>query len=140
MFRHIHNLFELDFNRQLKKIGLTVSQIEILRFLEKTEKKEVHQKDIEQFLNLKNPTVTGLLQRMEEKGFIEITVSKTDKRARCVISTQKAMDNKKAMKRHHQEMERILVQGMTKEEIHELRRLLQMVWRNLQTCNKDELE
>ena len=33
-------------------------------------KEEVNQRDVERGLSLKNPTVTGLLKRLEEKGYI----------------------------------------------------------------------
>ena len=43
------------------------------------------QKDIEKALNLKNPTVTGILKRLEENGFVLIVPSNKDKRCKNVF-------------------------------------------------------
>lgn len=130
LFRHIHNTFEMSFNKQLKSIGITASQAEILRFLGRTTKKEIKQRDIEKSLNLKNPTVTGILKRLEENGFVEIKMNEKDKRANNIYLTQKAIQNQKKMEEERYEMDSNLIKGMTMQEVEELRRLLQLVLEN----------
>lgn len=68
LFKQINTVYEKDINNQLKGIGITSSQCEVLDYLFHCDKEEVNQRDIEKALNLKNPTVTGLLQRLDEKG------------------------------------------------------------------------
>lgn len=131
----IHNAFEMDFNRHLKEIDLTVSQLEVIRYLSHTRKKEVSQKDIEQELKLKNPTITGILKRLEEKGFIQIEVNKKDKRRHNIVITQKAIEHEKNARKRHEKMEVILKQGMTEEEVAELERMLNLVIKNLEQRN-----
>ena len=57
--KQINNGYEKEFNRQLKNIGITASQCEVLDYLLSGSKEEVTQRDIEKALNLRNPTVTG---------------------------------------------------------------------------------
>lgn len=71
LFKQINNVYEKDINNQLKGIGITSSQCEVLNYLFRCDKEEVNQKDIEKALSLKNPTVTGILQRLDEKGYIQ---------------------------------------------------------------------
>ena len=52
-------------------------------------KEFVNQKDIEKALSLKNPTVTGILKRLDEKGFILAVPSNQDKRCKNIYPTEK---------------------------------------------------
>ena len=65
LVKQINNVFEKDLNRQLKTIGITSSQCAVLDYLFHTNEEEVNQRDVERSLNLKNPTVTGLLKRLD---------------------------------------------------------------------------
>ena len=57
----------------------------------------MNQRDIEKALNLKNPTVTGLLQRLDEKGYVLIVPNAKDKRKKNVYLTEKAYDIQRRM-------------------------------------------
>ena len=70
MIKQINNVYEKDLNERLKTIGITSSQCAVLDYLFHTSREEVSQRDVERHLNLKNPTVTGLLKRLDEKGYI----------------------------------------------------------------------
>ena len=80
MFKQINNVYEKDFNNRLKTLGITASQCAVLDYLFHTREEEVNQKDIEKALSLQNPTVTGLLKRLDEKGYILSVPSNKDKR------------------------------------------------------------
>ena len=70
MIKQINNVFEKELNEKVKKLGLTSSQCAVLDYLFHTSKDEISQRDVERHLSLKNPTVTGLLKRLDEKGYI----------------------------------------------------------------------
>ena len=61
MFKQISTIYEKEFNNRLRKLGITASQCAVLDYLFNASIEEVTQKDIEKGLNLKNPTVTGIL-------------------------------------------------------------------------------
>ena len=67
IIKQVNNVYEKDLNERLKKIGITSSQCAVLDYLFHTSKDEVSQRDVEKNLNLKNPTVTGILKRLDEK-------------------------------------------------------------------------
>ena len=50
------------------------------------------QRDIEEHFHISNPTVTGILNRLEQKGFIERKLNQKDKRVRAIVLTQKEQD------------------------------------------------
>ena len=95
--KQINNIYEKELNERLKKLGITSSQCAVLDYLFHTNKEEVNQRDVEKNLSLKNPTVTGILKRMEEKGFILIVPNASDKRKKNIYLTEKAYDIQRKM-------------------------------------------
>lgn len=62
----------------LKKLNLTYTQYLVMMVL--WEKKVVNEKELSNSLYLKSNTLTPLLKRLKEKGYIEINKDNTDKR------------------------------------------------------------
>lgn len=131
LFKQINNVYEKDINNQLKGLGITSSQCEVLDYLFHSDKEEVNQKDIEKALNLKNPTVTGILQRLDEKGFILIVPNGKDKRKKNVHLTEKAYDIQRKMESDRRRIDKNLTLGMSKREIQTLQKMLNRVLYNV---------
>lgn len=131
LVKQINNIYEKDFNHQLKKLGLTSSQAEVLDYLFLCEEEEVNQRDIEKALSLKNPTVTGILRRMEEKGFVMILPNEKDKRCKNVYLTEQAFDIEKKMEAARRRVDKRLTIGMTKREVEALQKMLNRVLYNV---------
>lgn len=131
MFKQINNIYEKDINNQLKGLGITSSQCEVLDFLFKSDKEEVNQCDIEKALSLKNPTVTGILKRLDEKGYILIVPNGKDKRKKNVHLTEKAYDIQRKMEANRRRVDKNLTLGMSKREIQALQKMLSRVLYNV---------
>ena len=134
--KQINNGYEKEFNRQLKNIGITASQCEVLDYLLSGSKEEVTQRDIEKALNLRNPTVTGLLKRLDEKGFILSVPSARDKRCKNIYPTEKAYDIQRRMEMDRKKLDKMLTLGLTKKETAALERLLDKVLYNMGLLQK----
>ena len=67
LIKQIHIAFETRCHKNLQRYNLTPSQMDVLLYLKKHEEDTLTQRDLETGLTLKNPTVTGLLNRLEEK-------------------------------------------------------------------------
>ena len=117
IIKQVNNVYEKDLNERLKKIGITSSQCAVLDYLFHTSKDEVSQRDVEKNLNLKNPTVTGILKRLDEKGYIF-----------CVPN---ANDRRKKMEADRRKLDRELTRGMTKRETEALRKNLDKILNNI---------
>lgn len=131
LFKQINNVYEKEFNNRLKRLGITSSQCEVLDFLFQSSQDEVAQRDIERALNLKNPTVTGLLKRLDEKGFILIVPSGKDRRCKNIYLTEKAYDIQRRMEMERKKLDKMLTLGMTKKEIEALYKMLGRVIYNI---------
>ncbi len=88
-FSLIKKKMDKHMNEGLKKYDLTKSQQDVLGYLHFTDKDPVIQRDIEEHFHISNPTVTGILNRLEQKGFIERKHNPKDKRVRAIVLTQK---------------------------------------------------
>ena len=131
LVKQINNVFEKDLNGRLKAIGVTSSQCAVLDYLFHTNKEEVSQRDVEQNLNLKNPTVTGLLKRLDEKGYILCVPHAEDKRRKNIYLTEKAYDIQRRMDTDRKKLDKRLTRGMTKKEVAAVTRALEKMLYNI---------
>ncbi|MCU6747264.1 MULTISPECIES: MarR family winged helix-turn-helix transcriptional regulator [Lachnospiraceae] len=131
MVKQINNVFEKDLNEKLRTIGITSSQCAVLDYLFHTSKDEVNQRDVERHLSLKNPTVTGILKRLDEKGFILCVPNAVDKRRKNIYLTEKAYDIQRRMETDRKKMDRNLTRGMKKKEIEALVKGLEKMLYNI---------
>ena len=131
MIKQINNVYEKDLNERLKTIGITASQCAVLDYLFHTSREEVSQRDVERHLNLKHPTVTGLLKRLDEKGYILCVHNANDKRKKNIYLTEKAYDIQRRMENDRRKLDKELTRGMTKREIAALRKNLEKLLYNI---------
>lgn len=131
LIKQINNVYEKDFNKMLKSIGITSSQCEVLDYLFHASEEEVTQRDIEKHLSLKNPTVTGLLKRLEEKGFVFIVPSNKDRRCKNIYLTEKAYDIQRKMEASRKKSDKMLTLGMNAKEVQALEKALEKVLYNI---------
>ena len=82
-----------------------------------SEKRDIFQRDIEAEFSIRRSTATGMLQLMEKNGLIQRDVVKHDARLKKLVLTPKAIAIHEAVIRELNEMEKQLVNGLTREEI-----------------------
>ena len=131
LVKQINNVFEKELNERLKDIGITSSQCAVLDYLFHTSKEEVSQRDVEKNLNLKNPTVTGILRRLDEKGYILCVPNAHDNRKKNIYLTEKAYDIQRRMEADRRKLDRELTRGLTKREVEALRKNLEKLLYNI---------
>ena len=98
--------------------GLTGSQARLLCFLSiVTLKEEVFQKDIEEEFGIRPSSATGLLQALEEEGYIRRVPVARDARLKKIVLTEKAEKIQLSVNKTHKQMQRQLQGPMTDEEV-----------------------
>ena len=129
----VSNYMDKDMNNCLSDYNITRSQMGILIYIQVAECKniEANQVDIEKEFNLKNPTVTGLINRLEEKGYIKRVRSEKDKRYNKLELTESGREILNKGKRKAQENEEKLLKILTDDEIKELKRILTKIVNNI---------
>lgn len=119
-------------NRDLGKLNMTLSQMNILIYLMEVNEEHMSPlKDIEKKFEVSQATMAGIVSRLEEKGFVESVTNHKDKRIKLVrISTQ----GLNFMEKHRAAMDlkdKNIVSGLSKTEQKELLRMLEIVYETI---------
>ena len=135
----VHSGIRARKNRDFEEIGLTSRQADVLLYIYGHESTEnIQQVDIERVFQLSNPTVTGIIQRLESKGFLTREVSQADKRCKFLHCTEQAKTIHEHAVRKRSESNAILTQGFSEEEKKQLSDLLMKSIDNLRRHNETE--
>ena len=114
-FKVIQIRMEHFMNQQLQALDLTASQGQIIGYL--THAKEPPcARDLEEFFRLSHPTVSGLLSRMESKGFVEIRPDERDKRIKRIYLLEKGLACSRQIAQSIEENENRMIRGFSEEE------------------------
>ena len=92
--------------------------------------------DVTAQLKVKPSTANGVLDRMEEKGLVQRSVSAQDARRRLITLTEKGRARQEQFKAAFLETEAVLTRGLTEEEAETLHALLLRVICNLEEDRK----
>lgn len=131
LIKNINDKLKAKADADMKRFNLTFTQSRVLAFLHE-KGGQATQKEIEVFLDVSHPTVVGIISRMEQNEYVESWLDDRDKRNKIVQLTLKAMELGTEMERHMRENEQILLASMSAEEQEALKRLLMMVYNNLE--------
>lgn len=113
--RALHWCAQQRISEALGQMELTCAQGHIMGFLAHRETPPCS-KDIEEAFQLSHPTVSGLLWRMEKKGFIEFRPDQTDRRCKRIHILDKGRDCHSRIEKAIFENERQMVLDFTEEE------------------------
>ena len=137
LFKCISKRIVSIINKDLEVYGITLMQNEILHYIYFQEKKQtINQKDIEKFFKSTNPTITGILNRLQSKGLVNREPSKEDARYKIIKLTDagRAIVEEAHQVRANQ-MEHRLTKNLTPDEVNELNSLLRKVLDGLEEKN-----
>lgn len=131
LLKVIQDNAERHANQMFKPVDLTSSQVRVIKFLRGRKGEKTTQKEIEKYLQVSHPTIVGIVQRLESKGFVTTEFDGADKRNKYVYLTQKEEELFQRMRNSHDAYENLLTKGMTEEEVMQLRDLLEKVYNNV---------
>ena len=132
--------FERAFNDSLAQTGLTYAQGKLLSYLGHHTDGPVYAKDLEQHFHLTHPTVSGLLQRLEAKGFLAVRQENHDRRCKRLELTPQALENQARLRAMGDALNQLLVKGFTAREQEQFWQLLSRAVENVETnpCKKQQ--
>lgn len=115
LLRILHWCTDQSMTAALEKMDLTAAQGHIMGFLAHQEKPPCP-RDVEAEFQLSHPTVSGILSRLEQKGFIELRTDPDDRRCKRIYILSKGEECHELMHRTIQENEQRIVEGFSPEE------------------------
>lgn len=133
--RLIHNQIHkrMEAKRQENEDGLTLTGMQrwTMGFLIDHEGEDIYQRDIEAAFSVSRATASNMLQVMERKGLIKRVSVEHDARLKKLLLTEDARSMLERVERDVNEMEQMLIKGMTKEEVAVLMGYLDRIIGNL---------
>lgn len=141
--KKLHFLMDQLMNRKLQELELTSAQGHAIGFLRRS-KEPPCARDMENAYGLSHATVSGILSRLECKGFIEQQPDPHDRRVKRICLLEKGTACSESIRRHISESEGIMAQGFSPEELEQFRGYLDRAISNLEQsirenhCNREE--
>lgn len=126
----LNNALTQNMTKGITSLDLTCSQSFILRYLVMHQDAAVYSRDLEKNFDFSHPTVSGLLQRLEAKGFVVCAPDPADRRLKRITVTEKALKLNQEIRAQIEASEQALVAGFTEEEVQTLNALLDRVIQN----------
>lgn len=129
----IFRTFIHDHDCELEEKGniLTPTQMQIMEYILFKSKGDVYQRDLENVLNLRRATVSGVLQTMEKNGLVERIAVNSDARIKKIILNPKAQRLFQERKKKMERIENIIIQGIPKEELEVFSNVLDKMKNNI---------
>lgn len=91
----------------------------------------VYQKDLENILNLRRATVSGVLKTMEKHNLIERVICEEDVRRKKIVLKSDAINMFEEKKKEFLKLEEVVKKGLSKEEIDEFNHIIDSMRNNL---------
>lgn len=128
LLKQINDTLQKNANNSLKSQDLTMVQIGVLLFLDKSGQAECSLKEVEQHLHVAQSTAAGIVSRLEQKGFVEGFGSAEDKRIKMIRITEQGCACCRAAEQEMDHTEQLLLSGLTETERGIFQSLLQKVY------------
>ena len=128
--RILHWCTDQSMTSALETMDLTAAQGHIMAYLAHRETPPCP-RDIESEFQLSHPTVSGILSRLEQKGFVELHTDAEDRRCKRIYVSEKGIQCHTLMHETIRNNEKRIVDGFSPEEQELFGQLLQRAITNM---------
>lgn len=122
-FSLLHRAFQRRMDDLLREMGLTGVQFGVLGELGRLEAQgceRINQRALENASHVTHPTMTDIIKRLEQKGFIVCRPDPEDRRNKSISSTEKACRLHREIDRLDREVFDWLCAGLSESEVEQL--------------------
>lgn len=113
----------------------TPTQMQIIEYILNHTSEDIYQRDLEDILNLRRATVSGVLHTMEKNNLIRRVTDNEDTRSKKILLNNKAkeifLQNQKKMDK----TEQTITHNIPKEDLEVFSRVIQMMKNNMKNQN-----
>lgn len=132
-FKRIHLDIEKELHTKLSAYNLTKSQLDILNYLDQHPDQMTCQKDLQNYLHVSNATINGLVNRLEQNGYIYRITNSEDKRMVSIHPTEKANQIKDLFLTTIYNLEQKMMAHIAPDKQEELVNLLEQMIQNIES-------
>lgn len=123
---------DVEIEEDLNTSAPTPTQMQVVGYILENIDREIYQKDLENVLNLRRATVSGVLQSMEKKGFIERIVDEKDTRTKKIILQKKAKEMFEKNQKQLDELEKVAIKDISKEDLNVFSKVIAKMMNNIE--------
>ena len=123
-------------NSDINISPLTSTQIQILKYMIEHQNEDVYQKDLENVLNLRRATVSGVLQTMEKNNLIKREIYENDVRVKKIILNEKTKSIFLKNKQKIDEIEKNITKNISKKDLDKFTQIIDKLITNLNEYEK----
>ena len=131
----IDDCFKRKGNSDLVEMDLTIAQHHTMVYLVHQKDHMAELKELEREFRVSQPTVAGIAQRLEAKGYVEALQHPSDKRVKMIRLTP---EGEALCRRSWEKMQArtaCMTAGLSEEELAELDRMLDVIHRNIEAMD-----
>lgn len=118
---------------------ITLKQWFLLNIMHQMENQSPNYNDIAEAVGTSRQNISKMISMLENKGMVKLRPSKIDRRAICVILTQKCHDYFLSKENAGNQLLDKLFSVISSEDIEQTALILGNMLRNVEICLKDEL-
>lgn len=141
--KYAHHKIEGIITARLAHNDITAAQTHVLMTIMcEQEKKQgaVYPSDIQRKLHISGATVSGLVKKLRQNGYLTMEGCDTDERRRGLMVTEKALTHKAELESCMSSIEDRAFKGFSEEELDTLHSLVSRMAENLKLAEKEERE
>ena len=127
----IDTKIKANMDQELSRHDLTFSQSLVIHLL-RLNGGQLSQKALQDLMKVSHPTVVGLVQRLENNGYVKTEIDENDKRYKIVTLCDIADEFKKDMMRSKERFDKKMFQDLPQEKLDELYQILQKMYENIE--------
>ena len=131
LIKQINESLQKDANKRLAKQNLTLAQVGLITELGQKDNSTATMKELEALLSVSQPTVVGIVKRLEQKGFVECYESPEDRRVKIVRLTKAGKVQGQIGQKYTQESDDRMLTAIPPNQRDELRDMLKRIHKAL---------
>ncbi len=128
----VFRLLRQDFERRVQSLGLTLTQWRAIAHLSREQ--GIHQSALAEILDVSPITLTRLIDRMEQAGWVERRPDPADRRATCLYLTERVEPLLATMHVKAVETNEAALAGLSEDARRRFVKSLEQIKRNLREC------
>ena len=128
----LNNLIErniIEIHKNINECVITPAQLEIIIYL--LNKKEAFQNELENYLNIRRSTISGVLKTLEKNNMIKKVKSSDDSRINKIILTDFCLEKIKKIKKQATIYEKKMTNNITNEELEIFFKVIDKITNNI---------
>lgn len=107
------------------------TQFQIIEKILDSKNQEINQKDLEDILNLRRATVSGVLQAMEKNNLIKRITNEQDTRTKKIVLNERTIEIFEKKKRKMKKLEQQITKGIRQEDLETFIKVLNIMKENI---------